>query len=220
MSSLFNETNAVAVTDYFGYHEQHCYIATAYDFADAITGTALAAKQNSAIFLVGDAVPVELDNFILGGMDSVFILGGPNAVSDDIEYELGLERWIPVTGVGIYPTELSLAVGQYAKLSAHIFPNNASNRGLFWSSGDEAVATVDPSGTVTAQREGTTSITVTTDDGYFTASCTIYVEATPATNITLNPRIINLNVGHSANLTAKVTPGGHRKTVYCSLTTH
>ena len=46
-----------------------------------------------------------------------------------------------------------------------------------WASEDETVATVDETGTITAVSAGTTTVTVTTEDGLYSAECTVKVVA-------------------------------------------
>lgn len=59
-------------------------------------------------------------------------------------------------------------------LIATITPSNATNKNLIWSSSNKNIVTVE-AGLVTALREGTGVITVTTEDGSHTATCTIEV---------------------------------------------
>ena len=82
---------------------------------------------------------------------------------------------INVTGVGIAPGTLALEVGDTADVIATVVPTNASNKAVTFESGDEAVVTVDEDGKVTAIGAGTTTITVTTDDGGFTDTCAVSV---------------------------------------------
>lgn len=84
---------------------------------------------------------------------------------------------IPVTGVGIAPASLALTVGEIGAVIATIVPVNASNKVVTFASADDNVATVATDGTVTAVGEGTTTITVTTDDGSYTDTCSITVTA-------------------------------------------
>lgn len=86
---------------------------------------------------------------------------------------------VPVTGVGVSPSSVSLAPTQTSKLVATVSPANATNKVVAWSSDDEAVATVADDGTVTALTDGSATITATTDDGDFTDTCAVTV-ATPA----------------------------------------
>jgi hypothetical protein len=61
------------------------------------------------------------------------------------------------------------------QLTATIAPVNATNQNLTWSTSDGSKATVSSSGMVTAVSAGTATITVTTVDGGFTASCEVTV---------------------------------------------
>ena len=65
---------------------QHVFIATGMDFADALTGSVLAAKQDAAMLLVKpDELPSETSEAIEElKADTYTILGGVNAVSDDV----------------------------------------------------------------------------------------------------------------------------------------
>lgn len=69
-------------------------------------------------------------------------------------------------------------MGDAKKLTATITPANATNKGLTWKSSNPSVATVDSNGNVTAVSAGTATITVTTTDGKFTATCVVTVSST------------------------------------------
>jgi len=86
---------------------------------------------------------------------------------------------IAVTGVTVSPTTTSLAVGGTRQLTATIAPATASNKNVTWSSNNEAVATINASGLITAKAIGTATITVRTTDGNKTATCTVTVTAEP-----------------------------------------
>lgn len=88
-----------------------------------------------------------------------------------------LGQVVPVTGVELDKTGLELTVDDTAKLTATVTPANADNAKVSWTSSDETVATVDENGNVTAIAAGTATITVTTEDGGFTATCTVTVKA-------------------------------------------
>jgi hypothetical protein len=82
---------------------------------------------------------------------------------------------IPVTSVAISRTTLSLDVGSSFSLTGTVSPANATNPAVTWSSSNQAVATVNDNGRVSALARGTTTITVTTADGGKTATCTVTV---------------------------------------------
>ena len=86
---------------------------------------------------------------------------------------------VRVTGVALDKTSLSFtAVNMTQKLGAVITPANATNKSVTWTSSNPSVATVS-NGTVTALAAGSTTITVTTADGGFTATCSVTVSSDP-----------------------------------------
>ena len=87
---------------------------------------------------------------------------------------------VPVTGVSLDESSITLDVGGNQTLTATVTPEDATNKKVRWSSDNEAVATVSEDGVVTAVAGGTAVITVTTLDGLFTASCTVTVNAPDA----------------------------------------
>ena len=86
---------------------------------------------------------------------------------------------ISVTGVTISSEAETMAPDASLPLSATVEPEGATNKNVTWSSSDTDVATVSGSGLVVAKAEGTATITVTTEDGGYTAQCEITV-STPA----------------------------------------
>ena len=81
---------------------------------------------------------------------------------------------VPVTGVSLNKTALSLFTDESETLTATVAPDTATNKNVTWSSDKPEVATVD-NGKVTAVGAGKTTITVTTEDGGKTATCTVTV---------------------------------------------
>jgi len=82
---------------------------------------------------------------------------------------------VPVTGVSVSPSSVSITAGNTQQLTATVTPANATNQSVSWSSGNTGVATVNGSGLVTGVAAGTATITVTTQDGNYTATSTITV---------------------------------------------
>ena len=118
------------------------------------------------------------------------------------------KKKIPVTGVSLDKTEAALSQGDTLKLTATITPADADNKNVIWTSSDEKVATVTADGVITAVSAGTVTITVKTEDGNFTASCTVTVvpDPIPVTGVTLNKQVLYLVEWSSATLKATVTP--------------
>lgn len=89
---------------------------------------------------------------------------------------------IPVSGVTLDKATLSLSVGNKETLKATIAPNDAEDTSVTWASSDATVATVSPSGEVTAVKEGTATITVASvADNTKKATCEVTVTLTWAT---------------------------------------
>ena len=80
-----------------------------------------------------------------------------------------------VTGVTLNKNTTTIKVGGTETLTAMVEPANATNKAVTWSSDNISVATVDANGLVTAVAEGSATITVTTEDGSKTATCTVIV---------------------------------------------
>ncbi len=85
---------------------------------------------------------------------------------------------VPVTGVSLNVSLLELTVGgENGILIATVIPNNADNPTLFWSSSDSGIASMAGGSPmeIVPVSAGTAVITVTTEDGDFSAQCTVVV---------------------------------------------
>ncbi|MCM3781346.1 PA14 domain-containing protein [Neobacillus mesonae] len=82
---------------------------------------------------------------------------------------------IPVTGISLDKDILELAVGESEQLNASIVPAEATNPAYAWSSDNTEIAIVGENGLVTAVGNGTTGITVTTEEGGYKASAIVNV---------------------------------------------
>lgn len=100
----------------------------------------------------------------------------------------------------------TLKVGGTAKVTANVLPENASNKGVTFTSSHSTVATIDANGNVQAASAGTTTITATAADGKGAyGTITIKVEDM-ATGVTLSPTSKELKVNETAQLAASVLP--------------
>lgn len=104
-----------------------------------------------------------------------------------------------VTGVKIYQgnedktgKEIRVPLKSSVSLTAKILPEDASNKKVTWSSSNSSIIEVDASGTVTAKKTQSATITVKTEDGNKTASVTVtgyqenYSIGVSATRLTWN----------------------------------
>ena len=111
-----------------------------------------------------------------------------------------------VTGVTIEPSEAELTVGSSTKLTATVLPENASNKNVVYSVDDESILSVDQDGNVTGLSLGTATVTVTTEDGGFTASAEITVIPVQVTGVSISPKSASVGLGHTVQLTALIKP--------------
>ena len=112
---------------------------------------------------------------------------------------------ISVKGITLNKTAVSLKVNQTDTLVATIVPNDAANQEVIWESDDNEIAIVK-NGVITAFEIGTATITVTTVDGEFTATCVVTVEPTPVASVVLDQAELTLTVEETATLVATVLP--------------
>lgn len=91
---------------------------------------------------------------------------------------------VHVTGVTLNKNSTSITVGSTETLTATVSPNNATDNSVTWSSSNTSVATVS-NGTVNAVATGNATITVTTVDGSYTATCTVTVNAAQSKTLTI-----------------------------------
>lgn len=80
-----------------------------------------------------------------------------------------------VEGVVVYPEALEMVPGKTASLSATVYPDAATFKGVSWESSDPSVATVDDEGVVTAHSLGSSTITARTNDGSYSSTATVNV---------------------------------------------
>jgi len=102
----------------------------------------------------------------------------------------GEEEVVAVTGVSVNPTALTFTVGDADKtVTATVAPENATEKGVTWSTNNEAVATVTQAGVVHAVAKGTATITATSKgDTTKAATCSVTVnDPTPGPGPTPGP---------------------------------
>jgi uncharacterized protein YjdB len=114
---------------------------------------------------------------------------------------------IQVTGVTLNQSTASVNVGATLQLTATVAPANATIKTLVWSSSNTSRATVSANGLVTGVSAGSATITVTTNDGSFTASCAVTIGASVAVSgVTLSIRSSAIEIGATLQLVATVSP--------------
>ena len=113
---------------------------------------------------------------------------------------------IAVTSITLNRSSLNLEIGDTVSLYETIYPRNATDKSVTWSSSKTSVATVS-NGTVTAKSAGSTTITVKTSNNK-TATCYVTVNnpVVVVSSVSLNKTSATLEVGNTLNLTATIYP--------------
>ena len=117
-----------------------------------------------------------------------------------------------VSSIALSPTSVTLNPNGTYKFNVTVSPNNATNKGVTWSSSNTNVVSVDQNGNIKALKEGTAKIRVTAQDGsgkYVEASVT--VESSKPTNVlvtgvSLNASTVKMYVGQSYQLIHTIKP--------------
>lgn len=98
-------------------------------------------------------------------------------------------------------------VGESLTLSTTIFPDNATNKTIEWTTSDAAVATVDGNGNVSTHAVGEATITASTTDGSgVSATCHVTVNPVLVESLTLSPDSWSGTEGETFQITATVMP--------------
>ncbi len=118
---------------------------------------------------------------------------------------------IHVTGVTLNRDVMDLYVGDTGQLKATVTPEDATDKSVTWQSSDNAVATVDAGGLVTARSSGSAYIRVYTKDLGFTAACrvrvTLFIAVEKVTVVDIQQRDTSrIAVGKTLQLYANVEP--------------
>ncbi len=119
---------------------------------------------------------------------------------------------VPVTGIGIDKTSVTMTAGQTEQLVAMAAPQNATNKNIIWavvSQSAHNVAVVSSEGLVTANNPGTAVIrAVSSTDAAMYAECTVTVNPViiPVTGVSLNKTSVSIAAGQTEQLIAEVAP--------------
>lgn len=126
-----------------------------------------------------------------------------------------------VSSVSVTPSTAQIYPGETLKLSAQVYPSNASNKSVRWTTENSDIATVNSSGLVTGVTSGVTNIWATAIDGTdYCAKSTITVkETTKVETIELAQTSLTMEVGETEQIEATITPNDayNKKLTYTSL---
>ena len=128
----------------------------------------------------------------------------PKYNPNNIHATLNLTVTQQVNGIKLDTTSINLAVGKTQKLTYTLNPKEPTIKTVKWNTMNSKIATVKD-GLVTAKAPGQTYITVTTDDGKYTANCMVTVTQ-EATAIKLDVSSLTIRVGDVYYVQTTFTP--------------
>lgn len=135
---------------------------------------------------------------------SVVIYGTPGSVAEEycqennIPFKNKTELGLGVTGITLSPTQINRAgasaIGENIKLTATVTPDKAINKAVTFTTSNASVVTV-ANGIATIKGYGTATITATTVDGGYTATCKVNVirQMTASEKSSMKKQIAALN---------------------------
>ena len=123
---------------------------------------------------------------------------------------------ISVTGVTINNKNVTVKANNSILITATVEPSNATNKYCVWSSDNPSIATVD-NGRIRGMSEGSCTITVTTNDGGFTDTCSVTVGAAETTNQDLTSSVGFETGWITSNGTFNSSAVGSRSTGYLDI---
>lgn len=112
---------------------------------------------------------------------------------------------VAVTGMTLEKKSIEVEKGKTETINAIITPENATRKGITWTSSNTNVATVT-NGVVKGISAGTATITATTKDGNFTDTCEVTVMQNAVTGIRISEKLIDLGMENKKQITATVMP--------------
>lgn len=99
---------------------------------------------------------------------------------------------VPVSSVTVSPEAKTMSICESYRLTATVYPGNATNKAVRWYSDNPCVATVTTTtGLITARADGTATITAMTVDGGFVSSCAVTVDSREVVNIVKDEENLN-----------------------------
>ncbi len=130
------------------------------------------SSNESIVTVTQDGVITVYD---VPGTATIYISGGNDCNGNDLYRECAVEVRRAVTGVSLSAGDLSFYADKptTARISANVYPPDATNKSVIWSSSDTSVAGVSADGEVSTCGVGTATITATTVDGGYKAQCII-----------------------------------------------
>ena len=113
---------------------------------------------------------------------------------------------VAVSSVSLSKTTADLVIGGTIQLTATVSPSNATDKSVTWASSNQTIATVTPTGLVTANAEGTANITANASGKTAICKVTVKKPTVAVTSVELDQTEITLKKGATQTIKATVKP--------------
>lgn len=110
-----------------------------------------------------------------------------------------------VNSIAFEQDVVNIAVGQTKYLSYKIYPEDASNKNVKFTSSDSSIATIDKKGNITGVAPGKVIVEVETEDGEYFSECLVIITK-KVDSINITPSKLILKTKQNAYLQAKIIP--------------
>lgn len=137
---------------------------------------------------------------VRAGYATITASAGAKSASCGVEV---VPKHVDLQTITLSATELTLNKGEKRTLTATVKPDNATDKTVRWTSSDNAVATIQQDGTITAMEEGTAVIIAVSNNKTATCKVTVII---PVESVMLNQSAVSVNKGESFTLSATVSP--------------
>lgn len=145
-------------------------------------GSSLYVAENDKVtFYINPEENVSIKQVLFNGEDvtnqlqeNAFVTPG---LTDNTSFQvmLNIDGPITVKELRMLDQDVHIRVAESHKIAATVYPTNATNKTILWSSSNEDVARVANDGTVTGVAAGRAKITAKTEDGGFEKTCELVV---------------------------------------------
>ena len=108
------------------------------------------------------------------GITNITVYTDDGGFSATVKVQVSAKE-VATKGIYLDTGSIELFVGEGKKVNATVYPTDATDKTVVWSSENEDIATVDANGNISAVAKGTATVTATTADGKYVAMVLVTV---------------------------------------------
>lgn len=113
---------------------------------------------------------------------------------------------VKVEGIEINHSSWTSSIGETLNFVATIYPQNASNKNVIWSSSDENIASIDAEGIITTKKIGDCYIIAKSEDGGYESKCKLTVAPISLSHIRMDKYSYYIELGTNINIPISYYP--------------